>query len=145
MLKQNLFRLSLVFSVFLLMMAAFSVSALPSENGGEVEPTPEINGDRPTEPIVTETPEPEMMAVCERQYPILGQIMVTGDLEGYGQPGQDRISGLNVFNDANNDGFDTFDILVIEEDEDGLPTWYGVFLGGCDPVFVDAALVTRIR
>ncbi|TVR23944.1 MAG: hypothetical protein EA396_02310 [Anaerolineaceae bacterium] len=82
---------------------------------------------------------------CARGYPVLGQIMVTGDLEGYGQPGQDRISGLNVFNDANNDGFDTFDILDIVNDEDGNPAWYGIFLGGCDPVYVDASLVTRIR
>lgn len=82
---------------------------------------------------------------CPSGFPILGQIMVTGDLEGYGQPGQDRISGLNVFNDASGDGFDTFDILDIVNDEDGNPAWYGIFLGGCDPVYVDANLVTRIR
>lgn len=138
MFKQNMFRLSLVFSMFLLMVSAFTVGAMPSDGDHEI-------GDEDLRPVETPEPEPEMMSVCDRQYPVLGQIMVTGDLQGYGQPGQDRISGLNVFNDANNDGFDTFDILVIEEDEDGLPTWYGVFLGGCDPVFVDAALVTRIR
>ncbi|MFW5690892.1 MAG: hypothetical protein ACOCXZ_00210 [Chloroflexota bacterium] len=86
---------------------------------------------------------------CKRSYPDLGRVRVTQAVYGYGQPGRDEIrrasdaAQLNVFRDFDGSGADEFmiiDIATVDDQE-----WYGLFLGACDPVYVPASAVTRIR
>lgn len=81
-------------------------------------------------------------------YPVLGSVEVVQSVVGYGQPGIDMIrdengAPLEVFNNAAGDGRDEYLILAIDSYNDEI--WYGLFLGGCDPVWVNGNLVTRIR
>lgn len=78
---------------------------------------------------------------------IIGRVLLTQTAFGYGEPGGQVIrnangSEMNVFNDAGNDGFDTF--LLVDIAERNGKTWYGVFLGVCVPIYIDADLATRI-
>ncbi len=77
-----------------------------------------------------------------------GMLRITQSTVGYQSPGGDIIrlangAPLEVFNDAGRDGFDEY--IISRETLIDDVSWYGLFLGSCDPVWVPATAGTRIR
>ncbi|PJF21108.1 MAG: hypothetical protein CUN56_12770 [Phototrophicales bacterium] len=88
-----------------------------------------------------------VVSICERDTTIYGMARIDEQLVGYGQPGRDEIrqadnSLLPMLHDVDGNGYDTYLIIDIQTYEN--ETWYGLFLGGCEPVYVPAEKVTRL-
>lgn len=82
------------------------------------------------------------------QFPVQGSALVNGSVFGYDEAGGNIIydsqgAPLQVFNDADGGGQDEYLIVATDTVDD--EEWYGLFLGGCNPVWVKAEWVTRIR
>jgi hypothetical protein len=80
--------------------------------------------------------------------PNRGALQITQSTVGYQSPagGIIRLANgapLEVFNDAGGDGFDEFIIARSAVVDD--VTWYGLFLGSCDLVWVPETAGTRVR
>lgn len=81
-------------------------------------------------------------------FPVQGSVLVNGSVFGYDEAGGNIIynadgAPLQVFNDADSGGSDEFLIIATDTVDD--EEWYGLFLGGCNPVWVKAEWVARIR
>ncbi|GAB4328365.1 MAG: hypothetical protein Kow00117_14840 [Phototrophicales bacterium] len=85
--------------------------------------------------------------ICGQVFRIYGMVRIDEQMMGYGQPGRDVIrqadnSLLPILHDVDGDGYDTY--LIIDEQNYDNQVWYGLFLGGCQPVYVPAEKVIRL-
>ena len=86
------------------------------------------------------SPNCETVVGCTLQFPIYGTALVTNQQVGYASPNgeiardQDNRVIL-LLHDLDNDGADTYLIVDIQEGAEG-ETWLGLFIGSCDPVYV---------
>ena len=79
--------------------------------------------------------------ICGQTFRIYGMAKIDMQQPGFGQPGRDEIrlpdfSLMPVLHDVDGNGYDTYLIIDIQTYED--EEWYGLFLGGCLPVYVPA-------
>jgi hypothetical protein len=85
-------------------------------------------------------------ADCPTGYPILGSVIITTSQTQpvYDKPDGDQIvdhdKKILLPNDADHNGQDEYSVLVVQTV--GGKLWYGLYIGGCIPVWVPASGVT---
>lgn len=112
---------------------------------------PDCNDVPPPPPPAEEPVEQPTIGVCARQWPVLSSIIMSVNFPQVAEWGPAKgmvtlASGepLVLPHDYNNDGADEYLVLDAQTTSDDT-LWLGVFVGGCDPVYIRAENVTFTR